>query len=176
MRATTWTSLPTIFKLKKNWWKIDILCPRVRSLGMFTNVSRDNNEIRWVESWSSARVLDKLSKPFFSEIKLRMEKFYSIFFIQFFMWNRHDSRLYHQLHDTLYTSMLSIAWQKSFSLIVRILFSFDVNNNKNEKQGREEYHSGSQSDDRFGFRHRNCSGVTVFAIDPKIAGPLKKLL
>ena len=31
-----------------------------------------------------ARVLDKLSKLFFSEIKLRMKKFYSIFFIQFF--------------------------------------------------------------------------------------------
>ena len=49
-------------------------------------------------------------------------------------------------------------------------------NNKNENEGKEEYPGSSQSDDRFRFRHRNCSGVTVFAIDSKIAGPLKKLL
>ena len=38
------------FKLKRNWRRADILCPRVPTLATFTNVGRDNNEIRRVES------------------------------------------------------------------------------------------------------------------------------
>ena len=60
----------------------------------------NNEQLRWVESWSSARVLDKLSKPFLSQTKLRMKKFYSIFFIQ-----SPSSRLYHQSH-TLFLDLV----------------------------------------------------------------------
>ena len=51
VHATTWTSLPQIFKLKKkkNWWKVDVLCHRVRTCLQMLVEHR-------VESWSSARV------------------------------------------------------------------------------------------------------------------------
>ena len=81
----TWTLLLTIFKLNKIGGKWTFCVLAYERLETFTNVGRDNNEIRRVVSWSCARVLDKRSKPFPSETKLRVKKFHSTFFIQFFM-------------------------------------------------------------------------------------------
>lgn len=82
-----WTSLPTIFKTKRNLPK-SRHSARAQKLAMFTNVRRDNNnEIHWVESWSSARILDKHWKLFFLGNEASYERilfyiFYSIFHVE----------------------------------------------------------------------------------------------
>lgn len=70
------------------------------------SAAADYYEDRYPNRWHSIHRIYTLAMSFFSKIKPRIKEFYSMFSIQFPMWNHHLAHLYHQLSDILYISVI----------------------------------------------------------------------